>query len=726
MVAKASKRVASDRLHAGWAELGEGRWASARSLFEEALADEETPEAFEGLSWAAWWLDDAEAVFGARERAYRLYRKRKDAPSTARMATWLAADQLDFHGAAAVASGWLQRAHRLLDPLEPGPDHGWLAFHDGYLAHAGGDTARARELAAFAAELGRRFGVSDLEMLGLALEGATLVACAQIEEGMRCLDEATAVALEGEATIPISSAWACCLLVTACTAVLDYERAFEWCDRIAEFAERYGSRYMLAFCRAEYGAVHLWRGRWRDAETMLEASLEDFSRSRPAWAGGPLVGLAELRRRQGRPAEAALLLDEAGVWPGAQLCRARLALDRGEALLAVELLERLLRQVPGHRKLDRAPALELLVHARIARGELDVAVSALEVLREVGRLVGTAPLQACADLAEGMLAAAGGDHDRARTLLEDAVDRFQGSEAPFEAAQARIELATSLVALGRTDAAEREAAAALDCLLELGADTEAERARRLLDALTRATGDRFPLPEVTAREREVLRLLAEGLTNRQIAERLVVSEHTVHRHVTNILRKLDLPSRAAAAAAPCAPVCSRVPAHSQSWLSPSRPKMAGSGEVEAGCRGYGGGHGESDRVEERHGGGRGACTDRGDRRANDYSSGVLRASGGGRRPRAQGRRAGHVGARRLPQVCDRAGLGARAGARRGVRHLRGSACARRGRGLGERGHPRCRGGRARRRVGPHARELRGGSPRSPCPRRGARVGGGRR
>ena len=544
-MAKASKHVAPDRLHAGWAELGEGRWAAARSAFEEALEDDETPEACEGLSWAAWWLDDAEALFAARERAYRLYRKRGDAAGAARMATWLASDQLDFHGAAAVASGWLARAHRLLDLLEPGPDHGWLAFHDGYLAHARGDTARARELATTAVELGGRFGVSDLEMLGLALEGAALVACAQVEEGMRCLDEATAAALGGEATIPISRAWACCFLVGACTTVLDYERASEWCDRIADFAERYGSRYMLAFCRAEYGAVHVWRGRWLDAESVLEASLEDFSSSRPAWVGLPLVGLAELRRRQGRPAEAASLLVRAGASPAEQLCRARLALDRGESLRAVELLERLLRQTPPDRKLDRVPALELLIRARIHRGELDEAAAALEALREVERLVGTGPLRASADLAEGMLAGAGGNHERARPLLEDAVDRFGRSGAPFETALARIELATSLLSAGRTDAAEDEAAAALDSLVGLGADTEAGRARRLLDE---SAGSRVPLPEITKRERDVLGLLAEGLTNRQIAERLVVSEHTVHRHVTNILRKLDLPSRAAAAA----------------------------------------------------------------------------------------------------------------------------------------------------------------------------------
>jgi DNA-binding CsgD family transcriptional regulator len=525
--------------------LRRARWEAARELFGAALADDETPEAFEGLSWAAWWLDDEEAVFAAREAAYRLYSERADAAGAARMATWLAADQLDFRGAWAVASGWLRRAHRLLDPLEPGPENGWLAFHEGYLAHAGGDTMTATELAARATALGQRFAVADLEMLGLALQGATLVGCARVDEGMRCLDEATATALAGDATIPISSAWTFCFLIGACTAALDFERASEWCARIADFAERYGSRYMLAFCRAEYGAVDLWRGRWGDAEAMLEASVEDFTRSRPAWVGGPLVGLAELRRRQGRAMDAERLLDQAGASSKAHLCRARLALDRRATRQAVDLLERLLRQLPADRGLDRAPVLELLVHARAARGEFEAADSALAALREVQRQVGTAPLGACADLAEGVLTCARGDHDRARALLEDALDCFDRSGAPFEAARVRLELAACLIALGRVEAAEREATAALDRLLELGAELDAGRARRILAT---AGGRRAPIGKLTAREREVLGLLADGLTNRQIAERLVVSEHTVHRHVTNLLRKLDLPSRTAAAA----------------------------------------------------------------------------------------------------------------------------------------------------------------------------------
>jgi len=542
-MAEATKRAPID---AGWAALAEGSWEAARESFERAIAVAETPEAFEGLSWAAWWLDDGDTVFEAREHAYRLYRKKGAVADAARMATWLAVDQLDFRGAWAVANGWLRRAHRLLDPIEAGPDHGWLAFHEGYLAHAQGDTSGARAGATLASDLGRRFGVPDLEMLGLALEGATLVASAQVKEGMRCLDEATATALEGDAAIPISSAWTFCFLVSACTAVLDYERASEWCDRIADFAARYGSRYMLAFCRAEYGAVHLARGRWSEAEAMLLASIDDFARSRPAWVGTPMVGLAELRRRQGRSDEAIELLDEAGSSSQAQLCRARLALDRGDARTAAEIAERVLRQLPAERLVDRGPALEVAIRGRIARGQLEEATRALAALRDTERIIGTLPLRAGADLVEGLLAAAEGDQEQARTLLEDAVDRFERSGAPFEAAEARIELATTLVALGRLDEAEREARVALERLLELGAEAGVARSRRLLE--TPSPGADAARAGLSGRERQVLSLLTEGLTNRQIAERLVVSEHTVHRHVTNILRKLDLPSRTAAAA----------------------------------------------------------------------------------------------------------------------------------------------------------------------------------
>jgi SAM-dependent methyltransferase len=243
--------------------------------FRAALSTEDSPEALEELGWSAWWLDNGEVVSQSRERAYRLYRARGDRAAAARIATWLASDALDFHAAVSVAAGWLQRGHRLLDPLEPGPEHGWLAFHEGFVARLRNDARTAIALGRKAAECGRGLGIPDLEMLGLALEGSTLVDQAKLAEGMRCLDEAGAAALAGDSEIPMSGAWTCCFLVSACAAVRDCERAAEWCDRIADFADRYGSRYMPAFCRAEYGEVNLWRGRWSEAEELLASSLGD-------------------------------------------------------------------------------------------------------------------------------------------------------------------------------------------------------------------------------------------------------------------------------------------------------------------------------------------------------------------------------------------------------------------------------------------------------------------
>jgi DNA-binding CsgD family transcriptional regulator len=532
----------------GLRALAESRWADARDHFESALHLQESPEVLEGLSWAAWWQDDAPLVFEARERAYRLYRGRARVADAARMAVWLAIDHLDFNGASAVANGWLRRARRMLENVEPAPEHGWLAFQEGYLAHLAGDHQTAAERAREAAEIGRRLRVADLEMLGLGLEGSALVATTRVAEGMRCLDEATAAALEGEASVPISCAWTFCFLVSSCLDVRDYERAFDWSDRIAEFAERHGSRYMLGFCRSHYGAVHLSRGRWTDAETEMLQAIAAYERSRPSMAGEPLTWLAELRRRQGRQTDADALLARAGDSLSGHLCRARLAEDRGQVERARELAERCVRQAPDG-SLQVAPALELLVRARLERGDLVAAAAARDALRAIADRADTLPLRASALVADGRIAAARGEHDRSRQALEDAVDAFSRCGTPFEASTARLDLAGTLAAMGRIDGAVAEARIALRGLRALGAAHEADRAHAMLQELGTAKRDHaIGTSSITPREREVLALLAQGWTNRQIAARLVVSEHTVHRHVTNLLRKLDVPSRSAAAA----------------------------------------------------------------------------------------------------------------------------------------------------------------------------------
>src|SRR5262249_31517986 len=210
----ADKRSGASLLGAGWEALSEGNWAGARARFEKALAAGETPEALEGLGWAGYCLDDERLTFDARERAYRLYRERGEGPSAARVAAWLAADCLEFRGEAAVATGRLQGPPRPQAEPEPGSGPGRAAVHEAWML-VDEDTATARRLARGAVELGRRFGVPELEMVGLALEGQALVSEGNLREGMRRLDEATAAALAGEAKILICVAWACCYLIGA-------------------------------------------------------------------------------------------------------------------------------------------------------------------------------------------------------------------------------------------------------------------------------------------------------------------------------------------------------------------------------------------------------------------------------------------------------------------------------------------------------------------------------
>jgi ATP/maltotriose-dependent transcriptional regulator MalT len=280
--------------------------------------------------------------------------------------------------------------------------------------------------------------------------------------------------------------------------------------------------------------------------------VEDFATSRPLAVADSVARLAELRRRQGRLDEADQLLERAHGHPLAALGCGHLALDRGDADGAADLAQRGLRNLRQDDRTGRAVWLEVLARARAALGDLAEAVAAAQELKSIAASIGTAPLRASAVDAEGVVAAAAGDHDTARCLFEDAIDVYSQCEAPFETARCQLELASSLRALGRFDAATREARRAMRTLVRLEATAEATRARLLIDDLTAPASSPPRSPAggaaLTTRQLDVLGLVAEGLSDREIASRLVLSEHTVHRHVANILTRFGVPTRAAAVA----------------------------------------------------------------------------------------------------------------------------------------------------------------------------------
>jgi LuxR family maltose regulon positive regulatory protein len=541
---------------AGSDALARGAWTEARDAFDAALRDGEIPEALEGLGLAAWWLDLADVVFDVRERAYRLYLSRDDRAGAARVAVWLAWDYWAFRGEHVVANGWFQRARRLLEGQPPCWEQAWLDVREGsFCLLEEGNPERAHALAGDGIRVARAIGNIDLEMLGRAVQGLSLVASGAVAEGMRGLDEVNTAVVAGELTDLVSIGMSCCYMLAACERVRDYDRAVQWCTRLKAFSAKWGLRPLFAVCRTQYASICLWRGGWDEAEQELNAASQELAASRPAMTGEALVRLAELRRRQGRLVDAAALLDQAGSQGLALLGRAELAFDRGDCRAAEELASRYLRHVPTQNRTDRASGLDLLVRALSGLAEWDRAKTALTELSSIATLVATIPLRGAASFAEGYVALGEGRFDAARQHLEDAVDLFVQSGAPFEVARARIELTRALAALDRVDAAAEEIRRAIDLLSELQAEHEMARARRILESLPSAQpGEGRPAPAadrtggLTKRELEVLRLVAAGLSNQTIAEELFVSDHTVHRHLANILSKLSVSTRAAAVA----------------------------------------------------------------------------------------------------------------------------------------------------------------------------------
>jgi tetratricopeptide (TPR) repeat protein len=303
----------------------------------------------------------------------------------------------------------------------------------------------------------------------------------------------------------------CCYLIFACERVRDFDRAGQWCERLAEFCERYGSKPLFSVCRTHYAGVLMFRGLWPQAEEELRLAAPELETNVAGMAGEAFVGLAELRRRQGRTDEAQGMFSEVEHHPDGRLGCARVALDHGEYRTAADHAEQYLRQVGCEAKARRVAGLEVQVWALAALHDADGAQQALDELMLIANDVDTEPLRASALAAKGFTADAAGDLARARRALEDAVTLYARSGMPYECAVTRIELAHVLAASGRSDEANNETARATETLEQLG----------VISRSPPANGEPLGL---TGRELEVLALVADGLTDPQIARQLVISD----------------------------------------------------------------------------------------------------------------------------------------------------------------------------------------------------------
>jgi DNA-binding NarL/FixJ family response regulator len=528
------------RLEGPPARRSRAEWEAVRAACEAEVARAPTAERLDALAEALYWLDAVADARTARERAYAAYVEAGRVIEAARAAMWLANEHLLAMGSRSAWNGWLLRAEHLLEGVAPCAEHGWVLFQRGRREE---DPERVAVASRAAIALAREHGDRDLDVVASSQLGRALVTLGRADEGFALLDEAMARATGGEVRSFSAVSDTCCNMLVTCEHAAELERLSEWCRATAEVSREWSSRVVFAFCRMNHASALMALGRWREAETALEAAREIHREMYPAYGVHTTTRIAELRVAQGRLEDASELLSEHEANPLAARALARLHLARGDGRAAAALLERRLEGV--HDLLEAVPLLLLLVEAQLRAGETAGASAALGRLEELGARAPHAVFDARIRLARGEVALSTGA--AAAAHLEEALERFTALDMPFDAARARLGLARALSA-AHPDAARAAARAARDAFAKLGAAGEADRAAELVRALGGGGSGPRGGETLSRREREVLVLLREGLSNEQIGKRLFISPKTVEHHVGHILAKLELPNRVAAAA----------------------------------------------------------------------------------------------------------------------------------------------------------------------------------
>jgi DNA-binding CsgD family transcriptional regulator len=500
-------------------------------------------EDLDRLARAAYLTGHIDAANDAWERTHHAFLDRGETAPAVRCAFWLGLTLVQ-RGEHARGGGWLARAQHILeDTALDCVERGYLRVPVAVQAVEGGDPETAYRSFVEVTEMADRFGDADLRALGRLGQGRSLVAQGQVAQGLALLDEAMVAVTTGEVS-PLAAGIVYCAMIIVCRAIFDLRRVQEWTAVLSRWcATQQDLKPYRGQCLVHRSEIMQLRGEWADAMDEVRQAREHLSDP----PGDPVLGMAlyqqgELLRLRGEFARAETCYREASgcghtMQPGLALLR----LAQGRLDDAAAAIGRTLTEAEG--VVERSRVLAACVEVKLAAGDVEAARAAVDELDEIAAAFDSPYLRAVVGYAHGCVLLADGDASGANVALRRARVAWHELDAPFEAARVRLQMARACSQQGDHDTAEMELDAARRVFEQLGAAQALEQVRELMGrAAAPSTGG------LTPREVEVLRLVATGATNREIADSLVISDKTVARHVSNMFTKLGLYSRAAATA----------------------------------------------------------------------------------------------------------------------------------------------------------------------------------